>query len=172
MRAYKIIRAVIVTMLSLVIAIPLLLYIGLSLPIVQEKICAVAETELTKVLGTDVEIGSLSIKPFNQVILKDVHIADSAGEQAAIVKKIGAGISLYDLMSGGNIVINYAELIGLDAHIHRAAPDAPLNIQNIIDNIIHHRRCVILNATWIRTTIAIPRHANKLILYIIFDRIK
>lgn len=133
MRAYKIIRTVIVTMLSLVIAIPLLLYIGLSLPIVQAKICAVAEIELTKVLGTDVEIGSLSIKPFNQVILKDVHIADSAGEQAAIVKKIGAGLSLYDLMSGGNIVINYAELIGLDAYIHRATPDSPLNIQNIID---------------------------------------
>lgn len=133
MRVYKVIRAVIVSLLALLIVVPLTLYIGLSLPSVQEKICSIAETELSKTLGTDVEIGSLSIKPFNQVILNDVCIADSAGAKAAVIERLGAGISLYDLISDQRIVINYAELIGLDAHINRATPGAPLNIQNIIE---------------------------------------
>ena len=130
--AYKIFRAILVTAIALAIGIPALLYVLLLLPGVQDAARGVAETELSKLMNTDIKIGSLSIAPFSDVELHDVVISDSEGKTAADIQQLSAGIDLGELFNK-RIVIDHVELIGMDAHLSKATPDSPLNIQNIID---------------------------------------
>lgn len=109
------------------------LFIALSLPGVQRDIRATCERELSKLLDSEVSIADLNITPFNRVTLRRVAITDALGDTAITVDRIGAGISLLDLTLHRNFVVNYAEIIGLDGHLHRAYPDSPLNISNIIE---------------------------------------
>ncbi len=130
---YKIIRALLVSVLVVILVAPLLLYVAISLPPVQEKMCTIAERELSKLLGTVVEIGSINFTPFNHVALNDVTIKDAYSEKAATIETIGAGIDLYEFFKNDNIVITHAELIKLDATIYKKDPSSPLNIHNIIN---------------------------------------
>ncbi len=132
-RSYVIIRAILVALLALIVGVPTLLYLLLSIPSIQNKIRTESEIELTKLLGTDVAIGDVSIAPFNRVKIEDVVALDASGDTALYVGRLGAGIKMRDLIFDGNIIISYVELIGMDARINRSTPDSPLNIQPIID---------------------------------------
>ena len=131
---YKVLRSILVTLLILTVALPALLYISLSLPPVQNRIGAIARSELTKLLGTPVEIGSLSVSPFSRIDVADVLVRDQTTTDTILcVDRLGAGISMSQLLFHGDMVITYVELIGLDGHISRPTPGAPLNIQPILD---------------------------------------
>lgn len=132
-RSYVIIRAILVALLALTAVVPAMLYLLLSIPGVQNKIRSESETELTKLLGTEVTIGDVSIAPFNQISIEKVVALDASGDTALYVGRLGAGIKLHDLIFNGNIVVSHVELIGMDARINRATPESPLNIQPIID---------------------------------------
>lgn len=131
---YKILRTILVTLAVIIITVPSLLYVALSLPVVQNAIRSRAEKELTTLLGTPVEIGAVSITPFNSLTLSDVSVSDDAGVKALEIKRLDAGINLYRLF-GGDIVINYVELLGLHARLYKANREAPLNIQPVIDRL-------------------------------------
>ena len=131
--SYKIFRAILVSLLTLMILIPTTLYVVMTLPPVQNKVKEISEKELRKLLNTNVEIGSVIFTPFNRVTLRNIVIEDTKGDTAAYIKRLGAGINLRELINNQNIEINYTELIGLDARISKETPDAPLNIQPIID---------------------------------------
>lgn len=73
---YNVVRSIIVFFLVTVVTLYALLYILLCIPSIQQKIKAEGEKELSKFLKTNVQIGELSIKPFNQVVLYDVVIPD------------------------------------------------------------------------------------------------
>ncbi|MDE7148396.1 MAG: hypothetical protein K2O20_08440, partial [Duncaniella sp.] len=77
-------------------AVPLILYVALSLPSVQGSIARTAEKELTGLLGTEVSVGSVSIAPFNRVVLSDVGVKDPEGETALQIGHLGAGIKLFE----------------------------------------------------------------------------
>lgn len=130
--SYRILRALIVTALILGVVIPCLLFVGLSLPSVQDAIRRRAESELSELLDADVSIKSLGIMPFNRVVVRGVSVVEK-GDTVAVADHIGAGIDLYALLAHRDIVVRYAVIIGLDARLSRATPDAPLNIQPIID---------------------------------------
>lgn len=130
---YKVIRFIIVTLLTLSVAVPALLYAVLSIPQVQEKAKGIAEKELTTLLGTRVSIGDLTITPFNRITLRKVAIEDCNGDTALKVRRLGAGLSVGKLLWGGRLVFNYAEIIGLDATVSRDSTGGPLNVQCIID---------------------------------------
>lgn len=122
------------TVIGVAVIMPLLLYIGLELSSVQRHASCMAEKELSRLLGVDVSIGSVSIVPFNRVFLRDVKIIGhdlEDNDTIASIRRIGAGIDLYQLISG-NIVVSYAELIGADIRIHRVTQDSPLNIAPVI----------------------------------------
>lgn len=74
--AYKILRSILVSGIVACIAIYIILYLLLSLPSVQREIKDIGEEELGKLLKTNVSIGSISISPFNQVVLDDVVVPD------------------------------------------------------------------------------------------------
>ncbi len=131
-RTYKIFRAIFVSVIAIAILLPAAIYVLMALPPIQNTIKNIAETELQKVLDTEVEIGSVTITPYNKVTLRNILINDANGDTAAYIKRLGAGIDLQQLIADHNIVINYTELIGLDARINKTEPNAPYNIQNII----------------------------------------
>lgn len=120
------------TCIVLAIVVPALLYVALSLPWVQDMIRGKCEQLLTEKLGVEVTIDDLGIRPFNKATLRNVAIL-SEGDTIMKVNRLGAGINVYELLVHGDIAIDYAELIGLDMRLKRAAPDAPLNIQPVID---------------------------------------
>ena len=103
------------------------------MPYFQNKIKAIAEREASKFLETRVTIDGVSISPFNQVILTGVKIPDQSGGDLIKVDKLGAGVSLYDLVVRRKLVFNYAEIDGLHGTVTRPDKNSPTNLQFIID---------------------------------------
>ena len=130
---YNVLRSVVVTALVAVVALFALLYLLLLLPPVQERLCQKGEKALSEFLDTEVKIGSVSITPFNQLELKDVQVKDQQGGSLLAIEKLGAGISLKELIADHRVVITYGEIIGLDGRVTRPDKDSPTNLQFIID---------------------------------------
>lgn len=130
---YKGLRMVIVTLISAAILLFVALYVLLSIPSVQNKIRNEGEKELSKLLGADVSIGSINISPFHDLVLHDVYVPDQKGDSLLYVDKLGAGISLYNLVSNHRVVFTYGEIIGMRGRITKDSPDSPTNMQFIID---------------------------------------
>lgn len=132
---YNPIRTVFVAAMLVVVILFAGLYLALSLPQVQNKIRIASENGLSDYLGTNVTIGTVSITPFDQLTLHDVLVPDQQGDSLLMVEKLGAGISLYDLIKSQKLVFTYAELVGLRAHITRPDNESETNLQFIIDRL-------------------------------------
>lgn len=130
---YRVFRSILVAAISAVAGIYIMLYLILSIPRVQEKVKSIGEEELSKLLKTEVSIGKLQISPFNQVVLYDVIVPDQSNDTLLKVNKLGAGLSVYNLVARKRIVFTYAEVIGLDGRITRPDLHSPTNMQFIID---------------------------------------
>jgi hypothetical protein len=130
---YNTLRAIIMIVVVLLVVAYAALYLGVSMPYFQNKIKAVAEREASKFLETDVTIDGVSISPFNQVILTGVKIPDQSGGDLIKVDKVGAGVSLYDLVVRQKIIFNFAEIDGLHGTVTRPDKNSPTNLQFIID---------------------------------------
>lgn len=130
---YRILRSIIFTAISLIAAIYLFLYVALSLPFVQNKITVIAERELSALVKSEVSIDRIEISPFNEAVVRGLDVKDQSGKICLSVEKTGAGIDLSRLIFRQQIVITYAELVGVDIRVSQARPDKPLNIQFLID---------------------------------------
>lgn len=130
---YKTFRALLVVSLVMVVLVPAGLYVAFSIPGVQNYIRRTAEKELTGLLGMDVSIDAVNIAPFSRVTLRNVALTDSVGDTAVCVDRLGAGVSISRLIVKRRLVVNYAEIIGLDARLKRDSASAPLNIQPMLD---------------------------------------
>ncbi len=134
-RIYKILRLIIVLVLLLIVAIPAMLYVGLSLPSVQNYASGEAGRRLSDLLGVEVKVGNLAITPFNKATLRNVTVTDSDGDTIAKALRLGAGFGLTDFIFHKKIVLNYVEAVGLDLRVYRDSAGAPLNIQPIISRL-------------------------------------
>ena len=130
---YNLLRSVVVTALVLAVSAVALAYVLLLSPPIQDRLCREAENALSEYLNTTVDIGSVSFSPFNQLQLNEVLINDQQGDTLLTVDKLGAGISLKDLIADRRIVVTYGEIIGLDGHVTRPDKESPTNMQFIID---------------------------------------
>lgn len=131
-RSYKILRAVLVIVLLGILLAPAALYVFMATPYCQNTVKKIGQDELSRLLGTEVIIGSVSFTPYNKITLRDVLIIDDKNDTAAYIRRLGAGIDLNRLLFDKKISVNYTELIGLDARICKQHPDSVLNIQSII----------------------------------------
>lgn len=132
-RFYKLLRILLVTAILVFAVLPAVLYVALSLSGVQRKIADRLEGELTELLDAKVTIGSLGIVPFNRVMLRRVSVEPTPGDTALYVENLGAGVSLWSLMTSEAPRVNYLSVFGLNARLRRDSLSAPLNIQPIID---------------------------------------
>ena len=130
---YNVLRSVVVTALVAVVVLFALAYLVLMSPPMQARLCREGEKALSEYLNTTVDIGSVTVKPFNQLDLKDVLINDQQGDSLLTIDKLGAGISLKDLIADGRIVVTYGEIMGLNGHVTRPDKASPTNMQFIID---------------------------------------
>lgn len=132
-RTYRVIRTIIVSLLSMAVGIPLLLYILLSFGSVHDKIRQTASGELSELLGAEVSIGKLKAVPFNRIELNDVCI--SIGSDTIVAAStLNAGISFSNLVKG-RIVVTDVELMHPDIRVSKSTPEAPLNVQPILDRL-------------------------------------
>ncbi len=122
-----------IAVLLLFVVVYTSLYLILLVPAVQNRIRTVGERELSALIGTKVSIGSISINPLNELTIHDVTLPDKQGRQLAKIDKLGAGVRIYDLVTDGRIVFDYAELVGLDLRVVKDTPDSPMNLQFVID---------------------------------------
>lgn len=125
----------IIALLSLLVAAPVALYILLSTPWAQSRLCTVAERELTALLGTAVEVDAVEIHPFNRVDVHSVTVRDNAGHKCLEVEMLGARFELYHFLRTRRIVFDYALIDRPTLRISRENASAPLNIQGIIDRL-------------------------------------
>ncbi len=130
---YRVARGILFTAIILVVALYLAAYILISVPSFQGQLKGIAEREASAFLGSEISIGEMSIMPFNEVRLHDVTVLDKDGEKCGRVETLGAGISLWRLLTERRIEFSYAEIIGLEVAVRQAKEGGPLNIQYIID---------------------------------------
>ncbi|MDE7081478.1 MAG: translocation/assembly module TamB [Muribaculaceae bacterium] len=132
---YRVVRSLLFTAIAVVAVLYVGLYVTLSVPSVQDKVRRVAIEELSALVGSRVEIGEVTINPFNEVVVRglDLYQPQPDGRQCLHVEKVGAGISIWDLLAHRRVIITYAELIGLQADVWQSRQGEPLNIQFLID---------------------------------------
>lgn len=124
---------ILVTAIILIAVLPAVLYVALSLSGVQRRIADSLEKELSTLLDSRVSIGSLGIIPFNRVILRNVTVEPTPGDTALTVRRLGAGVSLWDGLTSDTWRVDYVEIIGMNARLRRDSARAPLNIQPVIE---------------------------------------
>lgn len=138
---YKVVRSVLFTTIIFVGVLYVSLYVLLSVPSVQNKVREVAEQELSALFGSRLTIDEVSIYPFNEVVVEGVDLfepspsgdAGGSGPLVAHIDRVGAGISMFNLLFHRRIIITYVELLGLDARLRQDAQGGPLNIRFLID---------------------------------------
>ena len=130
---YNVVRSVVVTILVAVVSLVAIATVLLLSPPVQRHLCREGEKALGEFLNTTVSIGSVSVSPFDQLELKDVLINDQQGDSLLTIGKLGAGVSLKDLVANRRLVITYGEIIGLNGQVTRPDKDSPTNMQFIFD---------------------------------------
>lgn len=131
--AYKVFRSIIMSMIVLLVIVYVGLYVVLSVPAVQNRVKQKVCEETSVFLGGRLEIESLNILPFSEVILHNVSLQSPDDPKCVKIGKVAAGIDLWKLIIERKIVVNYAEIIGLDVNIVQKTKGGPLNIQFLID---------------------------------------
>ena len=106
--------------------------ISLRLDVVQKNIASIITKEVGTILGTPINIGSLRVIHFDEIVLKDITLHDQYGDTIVFTPKATAHISPYKILSN-RIQINTLALAAPDIRIARSNSQAPLNIQFIID---------------------------------------
>lgn len=135
-KVWKVFRTLVSLLLLIAVGVPALLYVLLSIDSVQNRIRLITNTELSHVLGARVDIGHLSIRPFNKVMLSDISLTDSlSGDTFATVSRVSAGLELWRLIRQGELVVDYAMVDGLKLNVWRADSASPLSIQPVIDHL-------------------------------------
>ena len=129
---WKIFRAVMSVVLLFAVLAPVGVYVLLSAPGVQNGIRNIVRRELSSLLGTEVGIGDVDISPFNRLSVKNVSVVGENGDTIAAISEISAGIEAWRSLSARRLLIDYALLDGLQLHVSRQHPGAPLNIDPII----------------------------------------
>ena len=128
-------RLVIFAVLSLVVAVPVALYVLLSTPWAQERLCRVAQTELSALAGTQIEVGSVTIHPFNRVDISEVKACDDNGRECLTIERLSARFELYHFMRTGRTVFDYALVDRPIMHLYRESAGSPLNVAGIIERL-------------------------------------
>lgn len=91
---YKAARGILFTVIIMVVVLYLASYILLSVPSFQNFVKGEVEKEASAFIGSRLEIGSLTVSPFNEVMLHDVRVFDPDGRRCLSIESLGAGIRL------------------------------------------------------------------------------
>lgn len=128
-RGLKYIVITLLILLWIFYAVPVIL---LNIPYVQDKIAAIATTELSNRLGVPVKIGKVDIEWFNRLVLEDLYMEDLGGNTLFEANHVAAGFEILPLLDG-KFVFNTVRLFGFSVNLKKETPQDPLNLQFVID---------------------------------------
>ena len=134
-RLFRILRAILLTVAALAVFVPAAVYIVLSTDWAMEKLRVLGEEELSRIMGTDVNIGQVSVQPFNRVALKNVKIADDYGVTALDAAEAETRFEFWNFITTGRLAFDYVVLDDVDVRLYKETPESPLNIAGIIENL-------------------------------------
>lgn len=103
-----------------------------QLPYFQKKISHTIASYLRERIDTEITIEQIEIQPFHKLILKNVYMEDQQGEILFTAKRIACDYNFLSLLQK-KIYLKTAQLYTFQLHLSKENPDAPLNIQYIID---------------------------------------
>lgn len=129
---FRVIKVLIVSLLTIFIVSVTAAYLLLNIPSVQHKITRWGEDELSNLLGTQLTIGGSHVFPFNKIELSNLCLYDNQGDTLLHVQRLVAGVALQELLQK-RLVFTTVQLYDFDISLHRESPDAPLNLQFILD---------------------------------------
>ncbi|MDE6277643.1 MAG: AsmA family protein, partial [Muribaculaceae bacterium] len=134
-RVWKVFRAIVSMALLLAVLIPAGIYVALSLPSVQNTIRNTAEKELSSLLGAPLRIGDVRVRPLSRLDLRDVALLapESTADTIASIREVSVRFELYYFLHTRRIIVDYALIDGADVRLSRPTPEAPLNIQPVLD---------------------------------------
>lgn len=125
-------RIILQTLACLLLGAYAILIIALDQGAVQRYIADVAETELEKIVGTDVEIERVSIGLFNAVELHNVMLYDKASQPLLQSELIYGKVRIAPLLKGKVFLRNISIIDGVFLLYKETADGAP-NYQFLID---------------------------------------
>ena len=120
-------------MLLLAIVVPMVAYVIFCTSWAQNRIREIAQTELSSMLGTPVEIGRIDYKPFNTITISSVAVNDSVGNKVAGIGKVSARFEFIYFLRTKRFLFDYAVIDVPEINVWRSTPDSPLNVQPILD---------------------------------------
>ncbi len=121
--------------MTLIITVPATLYILLSTDWARRQMREIACAELSKLLGTRVEMADVSYSPLNTIRIDSVTIADDNDYTALTVGHIDARFEMWDFIFNKKIIIDYVEIDDLALCLYRDSIATPLNIDGIISRL-------------------------------------
>lgn len=130
--AKNILKTVRVVVIALVVVYGLVVTL-LSLPSVQHHVSVAAERELSRMLGTRVGIGHITVGYPDRLIVDNLAIADRQGKELLQAARLSARFEWMPLLRHGRISIHTAQMFGLHAHVERPTPEEPMNAQFLLD---------------------------------------
>lgn len=131
----KIFRTLLLVCVALIVLAPAVLYILLSTDWAREKMRETACDELTKLLGTKVEMAAVDYSPLNTITIDDVAVADDNDSTALTVGRIDARFEMWDFIVNKKIIIDYVEISDLCLRLYRDSISSPLNIDRIVKRL-------------------------------------
>ncbi len=129
---FRIIKILIVSVLTIFLISVTVSYLLLNVPSVQREITRIGEAELARLLGARLTIGSSHVYPFNRIQLSDVCLYDQQGDSLLYAQKLIAGVALQELFRK-RLVFTNVQLYDFKVSLRRDSPSAPLNLQFIVD---------------------------------------
>ncbi len=159
--AWKIFRAIAVVLLVLAVALPTSLYVLLSMAPVQNEVRDTASRELSKLLGAQVDIDDVSIRPFNRLSIKGVRlIRPEEADTVASIETISAGFELYHFLRTGELIVDYALVDSARFNLWRADKSSPANFEEILAHVKKDRRSGRKSSFHLKINTVILRHSS------------
>ncbi|MGL4851559.1 MAG: translocation/assembly module TamB domain-containing protein [Phocaeicola sp.] len=121
-------RVLVGALLGLYITLLLLV----DLPWVQQKLSTVASKELSKLLNTEVSIGSVQLGLLNRIVLEDVVLEDQTNQQMIEINRLAAKFEFSPLLKQ-RIVVNSLQLYDFSIHLRKESLGATPNYQFLMD---------------------------------------
>jgi hypothetical protein len=104
----------------------------LLLPTIQEKVRVTVHSELSKWLGTTIEIGTLHLEWLNRLRIEKIIVNDKKGKQLLEADYLSVGFQVLPLI-GGRVVIDFIRLTDFIICLDKDETTGELNAQFVID---------------------------------------
>ena len=107
----------------------------LRLDAVQHSLALYVTKILNNKVGLPVEVGSIRVSLPNSIVIDSLLVKDQSQDTLASVPRLAANFEIIPLLRDGKIKVNNVTLSRPIIHLNRETPEAPLNLQFIIDKL-------------------------------------